>query len=197
MDDDNLPTTAQQTRPRATSKPAEEEHDDEDGGQPDPFGAAAHENHEDTRSDCASTASSKRSFGEDDDINDDDGADFSRSFKKKRLAHQQITEDDEVYAKGTAGADTVQFTEENAEEGFITDVTHDADTHEPSLSLDEGEEEDDDDFVCFHDSFDKHDGVSSHGLWPHGAMICECGSKIIGVRGTAMPCVGRGHFGSH
>jgi len=45
---------------------------------------------------------------------------------------------------------------------------------------------------CHHQRFFKDDGMSSHGLWPHCAMICECRQKIIQARGTGMPSIGRG-----
>lgn len=51
---------------------------------------------------------------------------------------------------------------------------------------------DQDDNACKHDRFEKHDGVSSLGLWPYCALICKCGQKIIQARGTDMPAIGHG-----
>lgn len=51
-------------------------------------------------------------------------------------------------------------------------------------------EEDD----CHHRQFFKDDGISSHGLWPHCAMICVCRRKIIQARGTDLPSIGRGNL---
>jgi len=50
------------------------------------------------------------------------------------------------------------------------------------------------DSSCYHSRFEKDDGTSSHGLWPHCAMICECGKNYIQARGTDLPSIGRGDF---
>jgi len=47
---------------------------------------------------------------------------------------------------------------------------------------------------CYHSRFEKDDGTSSQGLWPHCAMICECGKNYIQARGTDLPSIGRGDF---
>ncbi len=48
---------------------------------------------------------------------------------------------------------------------------------------------------CYHESFKKHNGLDSHGLWPFCAMVCVDCRKIIGCRGTMMPAIGRGNGG--
>jgi len=172
-------TCPKQTRPRATSDPTEEQYDNGNRGRPEPSEVTAYQNHNDNNLSRSSSGSSKRSF--DDDLERADSG-IGRFFKKKRIAPREFTGHDEVYENGTGAVNTDKHDGGRAEEErFLYGP--------PSHSSWS------DDGYCRHDRFDKHNGVSSHGLWPHGAMICECGDKIIGVRGTDMPCVGRGDFG--
>jgi hypothetical protein len=48
---------------------------------------------------------------------------------------------------------------------------------------------------CCHDFFRKIRNTDYNGLWPAGAMRCECHGRVISVRGTDMPPVGRGDGG--
>ncbi len=130
----------------------------------------------------SSTASSKRSS---------DGEDRS-SVKKRRVIGNggcEVTMDDEqpngqpgegegdVKAKSDRPSEATQVSGDNKSTGSVDwSIIH----------------QDDSDKDCDHDRFERHDGVSSFGLWPCYALICACEKKIIQARGSSLLPIGHG-----
>ncbi|KAK5267283.1 hypothetical protein LTR99_006470 [Exophiala xenobiotica] len=125
-----------------------------------------------TESDSDSSTGSKRSRN--------GGAQLESPSKKRRLTKGELT-------SGARSEDdgTVEYIDSDPEDVAKT-LNKTTISTTSSVPLEDNS--------CYHNRFEKHDGTSSHGLWPHCAMICECGKNYIQARGTELPSIGRGDF---
>ncbi|KAK5190089.1 hypothetical protein LTR92_010070 [Exophiala xenobiotica] len=125
-----------------------------------------------TESDSDSSTGSKRSRN--------GGAQLESPSKKRRLTKAELT-------SGARSEDdgTVEYIDSDPEDVAKT-LNKTTISTTSSVPLEDNS--------CYHSRFEKHDGTSSHGLWPHCAMICECGKNYIQARGTELPSIGRGDF---
>jgi len=118
-----------------------------------------------------SPASSKRSF---------DGEDQIPNKRRK----EKTSEDSLVDTSGQAGrADPVAT-------GTIAETKNKSRTASFSESITAYEECNCDDPVFYYNY-----GHSTHGLWPYGALVCECGRRITSSRTSGEPPIGRGNGG--
>lgn len=154
--------TSEQTRPRATFEPTQ------GSNLQSPMSAQRDLLNEQTTR-RSSSAGSKRSF---------DGEDLSPSKKRRKEVSSGTT---------LIGADAQVW--ETLQKHTDDPVEVASNALETTTSKSSGGS---DFYECYHEEFEKHNGIETHGLWPHCAMICYCGKKIIQCRGTDMPAIGRG-----
>ncbi|KIW14665.1 hypothetical protein PV08_07449 [Exophiala spinifera] len=124
-------------------------------------------------------SSSKRSFEE--LFEDDDEEDESPVTKKRRAG------------SGPFDCEGGDEQDQSLREGAESESEDEVDTKIPTTVW-KGRLTDPVDDECPHERFYVADGLSSHGLWPHGAWICECGEKFLQRCCTDMPAIGRGVY---
>ncbi|KAJ9623826.1 hypothetical protein H2204_011012 [Knufia peltigerae] len=177
-----FPPTAEDLSQTSESDLSELTDSDDDEGQPSPQKISEPRPRDVTPDDVdknsgsrsCSPSSSKRSFEDEED-------EENIATKKRRVENAAPNNDDE--------REQHEFQQEQIE----SDPEDVADATEPTTTS-KAYQTDPIDNECPHERFFMADAKSSHGLWPHGALICECGKRYLQRCCTDLPAIGHGDY---